>query len=392
MDRDAIVGHCITAFQRESFMKRSDAAKIQICTGCGTVPIFNPSKKFKININQCTLCNGTPKYIGTTNYNMEILPLTKKQKGRIVTVELPYATNVLLQELASIANVGLRLVTTGDTERLRPMETKEKLTDEEARTTAIDPLIPINLPEPFIEERFEEDADSSVNSALSAGIGQGSSDKETRTASDNILEGSADILAEGAAQNNQALLQQGLQVQAQEAAGTAVAPVNVGQVPVNVGQVPVNVGQVPAQNSGNDLLVQVNKQEGGAMTLTIQQPQQQPRPILRQPTPLNTIHYPTPIQTQRTDVFPPPFPGASPTISVQGRYIPEPASQPPVFSIDTSYDAMMADGLMPPAQTQRNRGFGNPLRQRGPLDLPASFQQQAQTGTPTGKFVVNKLG
>ena len=398
MDRDAIVGHCITAFQRESFMKRSDAAKIQICTGCGTVPIFNPSKKSKISINQCTLCNGPPKYIGTTNYNMEILPITKKQKGRIVTVELPYATNVLLQELASIANVGLRLVTTADTERLRPMETKDALTDKEARTTAIDPLIPIDLPEPFVEDRFEEEAGPPINPA---GIGQEASNKETRPASDAVLESSAAILTEGAAQNSQALFQEGTKAEAQEAAGTAVAPVNPVNAPVNTGVPPVNAGQVPAnatqvpapaQNSGNDLLVQVNKQEGGAMTLTIQQPQQQPRSILRQPTPLNTIHYPTPIQPQRTDVFPPPFPGASPTISVQGGYMPEPASQPPVFSIDTSYDAMMADGLMPPAQTQRNRGFGNPLRQRGPLDLPASFQQQAQTGAPTGKFVVNKLG
>jgi len=279
------------------------------------------------------------------------------------------------------------------------METKEKLTDEQARNTAIDPLIPINLPEPFIEERVEEEAESPINPVLSAAIGQGSSNNVTRIASDNVLEGSVDILA--AAQNNPALLQQGLQVEAQEAAGTAIAPVNpanapvnTGVPPVNTGVLPVNTGQVPApaQNGGNDLLVQVNKQEGGAMTLTIQQPQQQPRSILRQPTPHNTIHYPTPIQPQRTDVFPPPFPGASPTISVQGRYIPEPSSQPPVFSIDTSIDAMMADGLVP-AQNQRSRGFGNPLRQRGPLELPASFQQQQPSGVPNnGKFVVNKLG
>jgi DNA-directed RNA polymerase beta subunit len=155
MDRDAIIGHSLAAFQRESFMKRSDSSKIQICTGCGTVPIFNPSKKSKININQCNLCNGPPKYIGSTNHNIELLPLTKKQKGRIVTIELPYATNVLLQELASIANIGLRLVTTADMERLRPMETTEQLTLEKALEIATTPLVPINLPEPFQVERME---------------------------------------------------------------------------------------------------------------------------------------------------------------------------------------------------------------------------------------------
>jgi hypothetical protein len=371
MDRDAIVGHCLTAFQRESFMKRSDSAKIQICTGCGTVPIFNPSRKSKININQCTLCNGPPKYIGSTNHNMEILPLMKKQKGRIVTVELPYATNVLIQELASIANIGLRLVTTGDTERLRPLKTKIKLNEEQALEEAETPLDPIRYPEPFEEERFEEEQKEEIEISP---IVVPDASTVTNPASEQVLEGAQDLQKAGIEQGNAAVLQEGLQA----AATGVVTPVNPGlpqqQVPVNQ-----SGGATP-----NDFVLQVSKQEGG-MSLTIQQPKQQQQQQVRTITqaPRNEIVYPP-----RTEVFPPSYPGQPPTIAIQGGYTPQ---LNPIISVDTGPEAMAADGFgFSPEMSQQG---GRRRFQRGPLELPSSFQQHQQSpGTPVGKFTVNKLG
>jgi len=360
MDRDAIIGHSLAAFQRESFMKRSDSSKIQICTGCGTVPIFNPSKKSKININQCTLCNGPPNFIGSTNHNIEILPLMKRQKGRIVTVELPYATNVLMQELASIANIGLRLITTGDTARLRPMEVKGELT-EDMLEEAKKPLKPINLPEPFNVERTEgkeEDTQTDVPVLVPA--------------SDAVVEGAEALQTEGAERNNPDLTQEGI------AAQGMVAPVPSGTgvpVPVSVPSGNVVPGNVaPSGNGSQDLVVQLNKQEGGGMTLMIQQPrQQQQQPQQQQSEMKNVIVYPA-----QTQVFPPSMPGASPRIAIQGG-----APPPPILSIDTSQEAMMADGLMPQMM---------PTRRNNPFSQQQQPQQVQQSNHSTGAIMVNKLG
>jgi hypothetical protein len=412
MDRDAIVGHAMAAFQRESFMKRSDSAKIQICTGCGTVPIFNPSRKSKVNINQCTLCNGPPKYIGSTNYNMEILPLMKKPKGRIVTVELPYATNVLLQELGSIANIGLRLITTGDTERLRPMETKESITEEDAIKIAGLPLKPIHFPEPFVEERLEQKQEEQ----------QEQEDKLPQTPvtnpeNENVLEGAEDLLQKGAEQGDIGLLKEGEQA-LQTGAVAPINPTTTATVPTAT--VPPNATvtttptatvppTVPVNPQANDLMIQVRKQEGG-MTLSIQQPTQQ----TQQTQSIQQIQQVQQIQQTantgstgntgntgntvprsilrggNTVVYPPAIPGYQPTIAIEGGYQQQVSSNP-IFAIDTSIDAMMADGLMPMMSNpnSQTRRFN-----RGPLQPSFSMmpQQQQQSSAPSGTIMVNKLG
>jgi DNA-directed RNA polymerase II subunit RPB2 len=118
MDRDALVGHSISSFFQESFMKRSDGTVIPICTSCGTVPIYNPKR----NISQCPMCDGPSVFVGETEKDMELLPPMHRQKGRIVNVEMPYATKVLQQELSGISNITLRFITSGDTGILRPFE------------------------------------------------------------------------------------------------------------------------------------------------------------------------------------------------------------------------------------------------------------------------------
>ena len=74
MERDAITAHGISAFLRESFMKRADGASMIVCNGCGTVPIINPTEKFEI----CPLCSGPLQFIGETPTNLELVPTIKR--------------------------------------------------------------------------------------------------------------------------------------------------------------------------------------------------------------------------------------------------------------------------------------------------------------------------
>jgi hypothetical protein len=125
MDRDALLGHSMTSFFRESFMERSDGSKIPLCTSCGTIPVYNQ----RIGLAFCPLCSGPVKYIGDRATNLEVLPPMERQKGRIVQVELPYATTVLAKELETYMNIGMRFITSGDTAKLRQLELSGEVTE-----------------------------------------------------------------------------------------------------------------------------------------------------------------------------------------------------------------------------------------------------------------------
>ncbi len=115
MDRDTILCHGIAGFVRESYMQRSDGAKFPICTGCGTIPIYNP----KLGLAICTLCDGPVEFTGTNATNIEIIPPLKKPTSEIVHVEMPYATKLLDQEMNSFLNMGLRFVTSAGVTKLK---------------------------------------------------------------------------------------------------------------------------------------------------------------------------------------------------------------------------------------------------------------------------------
>ena len=118
MDRDSIIAHGGMAFVKESFMERSDGAKIPICVACGTIPIYNP----RLGIAICALCDGPVKYIGDTVNNLEILPPLGRPKSKIVEVEIPYSTKLLTQEQEAYLNLTMRYITTSGVERLKPLE------------------------------------------------------------------------------------------------------------------------------------------------------------------------------------------------------------------------------------------------------------------------------
>jgi DNA-directed RNA polymerase II subunit RPB2 len=119
LERDSISAHGVSTFLGESFMKRSDGVKVPLCTGCGTVPIWNP----KLKIAVCSMCSGPVQFGGVTRDTLELIPPAKRSAPKIVEVEMPYATKLLAQELDAFLNVSMRFLTTSGIQRLKvPVE------------------------------------------------------------------------------------------------------------------------------------------------------------------------------------------------------------------------------------------------------------------------------
>lgn len=114
MERDAIVGHGISMFVRESIMKRGDGETFLVCNGCGTIPIYNESEQFYV----CPLCDGPFEFSGKTVNTLELIPPTKRSLATFSKVEMPYVVKLLDQELSTYMNIGMRLLTAKNLERL----------------------------------------------------------------------------------------------------------------------------------------------------------------------------------------------------------------------------------------------------------------------------------
>jgi hypothetical protein len=118
MDRDAIIAHAGMSFVKESYMERSDGAKMPMCVACGMIPIYNP----KLNISICPMCDGPVRYSGDTVHNLEILPPLGRPKSKIVQVEMPFSTKLLTQEQETYLNLSMRYITSSGIQRLTPLE------------------------------------------------------------------------------------------------------------------------------------------------------------------------------------------------------------------------------------------------------------------------------
>jgi len=115
MERDALLGHGISAFTQESYMKRSDGTIMTICNGCGTVPISNEST----NLYICPLCDGPVQFVGDNINNFELLPTLKRSITTFSKIEIPYSMEVLNKELNTYMNIFLRFLTAKDVSHIR---------------------------------------------------------------------------------------------------------------------------------------------------------------------------------------------------------------------------------------------------------------------------------
>lgn len=118
MERDAIAAHGTESFLRESFMKRSDETEFTICNGCGTVPITNP----KLQLAICPLCDGPVRFAGESADDLTLIPPNKRSMATFSKVSMPYATYLLTEELTTYMNMGMRILTAKNLDRLKRPE------------------------------------------------------------------------------------------------------------------------------------------------------------------------------------------------------------------------------------------------------------------------------
>jgi DNA-directed RNA polymerase II subunit RPB2 len=148
MERDALIAHGVTDFFQESMMKRSDAAEMWICNGCGTLPIFNESQALFV----CPMCDGPLTFQGDTEEDLTLVLPVKKSRVTFSKVHIPYAMKLLDQELITYMNGGFRFLTEKTARQFREptdmaledlldVGAKEDLTGVHVRIS--EPLVPL---------------------------------------------------------------------------------------------------------------------------------------------------------------------------------------------------------------------------------------------------------
>ena len=350
MERDAILGHGISDFLRESLMKRADGYQTVVCNGCGTIPIYNERERLYL----CSMCDGPVKYIGDGPNNLEILPPTKRSVVSFSRVEVPYAFKLLDQELNTYLNMGLRVLTDKDVKIFRPPPISELSEDQER--TLLEGVLPERvLPETIIPEFIPAPEEPEVRPEDLAALGAA----EDKEAAAPPPPPAANVPVPLPAESNTGVVLQ-------------VGNMNIGMPPPQANAMAPPPPVVPSleDDDTDDIPFAVGEpQAGGAL-------QQQAQPVNIQTTnqpvlvvPLSMNKAPEP-----TQVIPPPAPGA-----------------PSTLAVDTSTNAMR--GVVPPPAPQR------PRNNRGTSPgAPANVTVNKLGGSaapPPGANVrvsVNKLG
>lgn len=154
MERDAILGHGIADFLRESIMKRADGYSTIVCNGCGNIPIYNEKEGLTI----CPSCDGPIQFIGDTANTLEILPPLKRSVASFSKIEIPYAFKLLEQEMNGYLNMGMRVLTDKDVKHFREDGVGELTADEEERllNTALPHRVLLDTEVPEMIPQVEE--------------------------------------------------------------------------------------------------------------------------------------------------------------------------------------------------------------------------------------------
>ena len=104
MERDAILGHGVAQFLKETMMERSDKYSMYVSDRSGLMAAANPGDNRFI----CQSTSGPLEYTG--DYVDEIKLMSQNTNDvDIVKLELPYNTNMMIQECLAM-NIGIRLV------------------------------------------------------------------------------------------------------------------------------------------------------------------------------------------------------------------------------------------------------------------------------------------
>ncbi len=183
MERDAIAGHGVTTFLRESMMQRSDGYQTWICNGCGTIPVYNEADKLFF----CTTCDGPARFTGDdTMDSYKLMPAIKRSVVSFSKVEMPYAMKVLGQEMATYLNMGMRFLTAKDLKQMRPPAWAE-LTAEQQRVLLDAPLPTRSLPETVVPEYVKQVEEPEVRPEDLAALGAIEEDRAAREAEEEKM-------------------------------------------------------------------------------------------------------------------------------------------------------------------------------------------------------------
>jgi DNA-directed RNA polymerase II subunit RPB2 len=116
MERDAVIGHGISAFLRESMMERGDKYYMAVCNNTGMVAVYNPAK----NLFMSPMADGPIRFVGSLeSQTMRVENVTKFGRDFSI-ICVPYSLKLLVQELQTI-NVQMRLITEDNIEQLENM-------------------------------------------------------------------------------------------------------------------------------------------------------------------------------------------------------------------------------------------------------------------------------
>jgi DNA-directed RNA polymerase II subunit RPB2 len=332
MERDALIGHGISNFLRESLMKRSDGSEILVCNGCGVVPIYNEKNKFYL----CSLCDGPVQFVGDNISNFELLPTMKRSIASFSKIEIPYSLEVLNKELNTYMNIYIRFLTSKDVTHLR--KTKLRGLNEreikELLNTELVPRILKDADEPEIRTEVEEPK-ASEEQLAQLGVEESTEDEvdeETPTASALPSATLPELIVREAKKSLDAIMED-----------SDVDDITVEQSIVGSGPSQL---QAPSQQ-------------------TLQSAQQS----------VQFVQSPQMMMMMPVTAMPTMVPAAS---LVQSQL----PNAPQTLVIDTSPQAMMAQGLPSMAEEVRPRSI---------LKRPNSPSRFRSASTPTPSFSINKL-
>jgi hypothetical protein len=396
MERDALAGHGISGFLRESLMERADKTQFRVCNGCGTVPITNENQ----GLTLCPLCDGPVSFIGTNSTNIEILPAARKSLVTTSVVEMPYATKLLADELQTYMNMGLRFLTSKGLDRLG-QPALELPREDEVKAALAKPLPVLIMPETRVPEFREEvvEAEPAEEDLYAIGV--------VKPAESDLGE-MGDIEDEFPAYNVSGT------PPFAPAPPPALGPTEAGTPPFALG--PVEVGTPQYNTSGTPPFAPSMPQQ---QPLPQQQPQLQPQPLPQQP---QLIQMPLP-QPQQQQIYQMPqqqqvyqmqqpqliqMPQPQPLPQQQGgsyQYVmPQPIvytspvpNGPPTFVVDTSAQAMQQGGYL---ETYQQAAGGMPVMGRRQHQTPRGRASSPKRGVTFGgeqvssstKIMVSKLG
>ena len=390
MERDAIVGHGLSSFTQESYMKRGDGDDFLICNGCGTIPIYNEEEGIQV----CPLCDGPLEYSGETVNTLAFKPPTSRSLATFSKVEMPYVIKLLEQELSTYMNIGMRFLTNKSLEHL-PKPDPSTFSDEmlkEFKDMPLPELLPEDLSVPPEKRKDVSDEEAKEDLSNMPALEKEDEDEGVvlRESEDQELEAAMQQAARNAAASI---------VASRQAEGERFAAVTQKDIDAAISRAVPNAKVLSpiAEETASQLLANaMNSAPGAAAAAAPSRPEEaeaeQPEPLAQ-----GAYSQQAPAQIQIVQNVPLlPAGTTALTSSVPGG--------PPTLIVDTSSAAMQQQGLpslaVPAPRRNLTMSAQGPAMNRNTTrrlpraaNAPDALNQVQPSYPSTGtKITVNKLG